>query len=93
MVVRHDRVSGMKCRIKIGELQVGMPLGFDVFDSNGRLLLSRGNRIASEAQLARLIKQGVCRVSSSIRRTGCRDPGDFTAVAVPSEYFCLNHSV
>jgi HD-GYP domain-containing protein (c-di-GMP phosphodiesterase class II) len=49
----------MKCRIKGGDLQVGMPLRFDVFDSDDRLLLSRGNRIASAAQLGRLIKEGV----------------------------------
>jgi hypothetical protein len=49
----------MKCRIKGGDLQVGMPLRFDVFDSNDRLLLSRGNRITSEAQLGRLIEEGV----------------------------------
>jgi HD-GYP domain-containing protein (c-di-GMP phosphodiesterase class II) len=49
----------MKSRINIGDLQVGVPLRFDVFDSNDRLLLSRGNRITSEAQLGRLIKEGV----------------------------------
>jgi hypothetical protein len=48
-------------RIKVGELQVGMPLPFDVFDADDRLLLSRGHLIASEAQLERLMKQGVFR--------------------------------
>jgi HD-GYP domain-containing protein (c-di-GMP phosphodiesterase class II) len=45
--------------MKAGDLQIGMPLRFDVFDSNDRLLLSRGNQIASKAQLVRLIKEGV----------------------------------
>jgi HD-GYP domain-containing protein (c-di-GMP phosphodiesterase class II) len=46
-------------RIEAGDLQVGMPLPFDVFDSDDRLLLSRGNRITSEAQLKRLVREGV----------------------------------
>jgi HD-GYP domain-containing protein (c-di-GMP phosphodiesterase class II) len=49
----------MKRRIKAGDLQVGTPLRFDVFDSSDRLLLSRGNRITSEAQLGRLMNEGV----------------------------------
>jgi HD-GYP domain-containing protein (c-di-GMP phosphodiesterase class II) len=49
----------MKSRINIGDLQVGIPLRFDVFDSDDRLVLSRGNRITNEAQLGRLIKEGV----------------------------------
>jgi hypothetical protein len=49
----------MKSCINIGDLQVGMPMRFDVFDSNDRLLSSRGNRITTEAQLGRLIKEGV----------------------------------
>jgi len=59
LTVSYERASEMKSRINIGELQVGMPLRFDVFDSNDRLLLGRGNRITSEGQLGRLIKEGV----------------------------------
>jgi hypothetical protein len=59
VTVSYARASEMKSRINIGDLQVGMPLRFDVFDSNDRLLLSRGNRITTEAQLGRLIKEGV----------------------------------
>jgi HD-GYP domain-containing protein (c-di-GMP phosphodiesterase class II) len=46
-------------RIKVGELQVGTPLPFDVFDSENRLLLRRGNRISSETQLERLLREGI----------------------------------
>lgn len=46
-------------RIAVGELQVGTPLAFDVFDSDHRLLLRRGNRISSESQLERLVRQGI----------------------------------
>jgi len=59
LTVSYERASEMKSRINIGDLQVGMPLRFDVFDSNDRLLLGRGNRITSEGQLGRLIKEGV----------------------------------
>jgi HD domain len=50
-----------------------MPLQFDVFDSSDRLLLSRSNRIMSEAQLGRLIKEGVFYHAPSDSESGPSD--------------------
>lgn len=69
--------SGMR-RIKAGELQVGTPLLVDVFDSNHRLLLRRGNRISSESQLERLVRQGIFYGGS-----GKADPGNEAPAGKP----------
>jgi len=60
-------------RIKVGELQVGTPLPFDVFDSENRLLLRRGNRISSESQLERLLREGIFHGRSSKSEAEQRD--------------------
>lgn len=39
-------------------MQLGTPLPWNVRDSEGRLLLSRGQRVGSEAQLAALLERG-----------------------------------
>ena len=59
-------------RLAIGELQVGTPLPFDVFDSDHRLLLRRGNRISSDSQLERLVRQGIFYGESTKDGTGGR---------------------
>lgn len=51
MTVRH--------RIHADQLHVGAPLPVDVFDGGNRLLLRRGNIIATEHQLERLIAEGL----------------------------------
>jgi hypothetical protein len=48
-----------KYPVRAEQVAVGAPLAFDVYDSNGRLLLRRGHIVATEAQLDRLIAQGV----------------------------------
>jgi HD-GYP domain-containing protein (c-di-GMP phosphodiesterase class II) len=49
----------VKHRIRTDQLQVGAPLPVDVFDGENRLLLRRGNIIATESQLERLIEHGL----------------------------------
>lgn len=51
MTVRH--------RIRADQLQVGAPLPVDVYDARNRLLLRRGNIIATDSQLERLIAHGL----------------------------------
>lgn len=46
-------------RIRADQLRVGAPLPVDVFDGSNRLLLRRGNIIATEHQLERLIDEGL----------------------------------
>ena len=46
-------------RIRAEQLQVGGPLPVDVYDADNRLLLRRGNVIATESQLERLIEYGM----------------------------------
>lgn len=48
-----------KQRISTGDIQVGQPLKWAVFDTGGKLLLREGFVITSEAQLDRLIEQGI----------------------------------
>lgn len=48
-----------KQRISVGDIQVGQPLPWAVFDTNGKLLLREGYVIATESQLDRLIEQGM----------------------------------
>jgi HD-GYP domain-containing protein (c-di-GMP phosphodiesterase class II) len=75
LTVSYERASEMKHRINAGDLQVGMPLRFDVFDSSDRLLLRRGNRITSAAQLGRLINEGVFYHAPSDREDARSDDG------------------
>ena len=49
----------VKHRIRADQLQVGAPLPIDVYDAENRLLLRRGNVIATESQLERLIAHGL----------------------------------
>jgi hypothetical protein len=71
----------MKRRIKVPDLQVGMRLQFDVLDSNDRLLLSRGTSITSEAQLGRLISEGVFYYAPSGQQEARSDDGTELAPA------------
>jgi len=48
-----------KQRISVGDIQVGQPLPWAVFDTSGKLLLREGYVIATETQLDRLIEQGM----------------------------------
>jgi hypothetical protein len=52
-------VSVVRHRIRADQLQVLAPLPVDVYDAGNRLLLRRGNVIATEAQLERLIAEGL----------------------------------
>ena len=45
-------------RIRADLLQVGAPIPFDVYNSEGRLLLRRGHMVESEVQLERLLQTG-----------------------------------
>ncbi|MDH5572020.1 MAG: HD domain-containing protein [Gammaproteobacteria bacterium] len=47
--------------LKNGDLQVGSPIGWDVFDRDGNLLLRKGYQISSEKQISRLIHSGLFR--------------------------------
>ena len=49
----------VKHRLRADQLQVGAPLPVDIFDAENRLLLRRGNVIATESQLERLIESGL----------------------------------
>jgi HD-GYP domain-containing protein (c-di-GMP phosphodiesterase class II) len=70
-VVRH--------RIRADQLQVQAPLPVDIYDAGNRLMLRRGNVIASEAQLERLIAEGM--FSDHPLPTRARAPGAATSPA------------
>jgi len=53
-------------------LQVGAPLPVDVFDTENRLLLRRGNIIATDHQLERLIAEGLFPTSLCLRGRALR---------------------
>ncbi|WP_374355623.1 HD-GYP domain-containing protein [Chitinimonas sp.] len=46
-------------RVRQSDIQLGQALRWDVFDRNGRLLLSKGHIINSESQLERLVGVGL----------------------------------
>lgn len=48
-----------KQRISVGDIQIGKPLPWAVSDANGKLLLREGFVIETDAQLGRLIEQGL----------------------------------
>jgi len=48
-----------KRRVNMGEIGVGSVLPWDVFDDDGRLLLSKGHVVASENQIESLIERGL----------------------------------
>lgn len=48
-----------KQRISVGDIQLGKPLPWAVSDANGKLLLREGFVIETDAQLNRLIEQGM----------------------------------
>jgi HD-GYP domain-containing protein (c-di-GMP phosphodiesterase class II) len=52
-------VTVRRHRIREDQLQIQAPLPVDVYDVDNRLLLRRGNIIATEAQLERLIAEGL----------------------------------
>jgi HD-GYP domain-containing protein (c-di-GMP phosphodiesterase class II) len=86
MSERTELSSSPMRRIKVGEVQVGSPLRFDVFDSENRLLLRRGNRIMSESQLARLVEQGIFHAGSRKGEAtrGVEMPSDCVRPAAPA---------
>jgi hypothetical protein len=47
-------------RIKINQLKIGVPVEYDIFDSEGQLLLKRGAVITSPYQLLRFTAHGYC---------------------------------
>jgi len=47
-----------RLRITAGQLQVGASVPFDIYNSEGRLLLRRGQVVDSELQLERLVQAG-----------------------------------
>jgi HD-GYP domain-containing protein (c-di-GMP phosphodiesterase class II) len=56
-----SRSSGKpaQSRVRADQIRVGQPLAFDAYDEHGRLLLKRGSIVHSEAQIERLLAQGV----------------------------------
>lgn len=46
-------------RLSVAQVKVREPLSFDIYDERGKLLLRRGQAIATENQLKRLIEQGI----------------------------------
>lgn len=48
-----------KRRISASDIIVGQPLPWDVLDGEGRLLLSKGEVVASETQVRRMVDQGL----------------------------------
>src|SRR5262245_54110068 len=52
-------VTVRRHRIRADQLQIQAPLPVDVYDADNRLLLRRGNIIATDAQLERLIAEGL----------------------------------
>lgn len=52
-------------RLSAGQIQVGRPLAFDVFDPEGQLLLRFGYVIESPSQLDRLLERGLYREQDS----------------------------
>ena len=52
---------GQSIPLKTGDLKVGMPIGWDVFDRDGNLLLRKGYQISSDKQVSRLIHSGLFR--------------------------------
>ena len=72
-------------RIRVNQLRVGAPLPVDIYDGNNRLLLRRGNIIATELQLERLIDEGLysdqplpspARAEGHDASAGSTEPGD-----------------
>lgn len=61
----------MKQRITLQDLKVGQPLPWDAYGADGVLLLRRGQSVASQAGLERLISEGLflLREDSSSRQT------------------------
>lgn len=66
-------MTAVRHRIRADQLQVQSPLPVDVYDAGNRLLLRRGNIIATEAQLERLIAEGL--FSDQPLPTRKRSPG------------------
>jgi HD-GYP domain-containing protein (c-di-GMP phosphodiesterase class II) len=46
-------------RLTADQLRVRAPLPFDIYDGRGKLLMRRGQMIATESQLERLVAQGI----------------------------------
>jgi hypothetical protein len=46
-------------KLQASQIDVGLPLPFDTFDVNGKLLLRKGLRIESADQLERLLDRGL----------------------------------
>ncbi len=49
----HDRV-----RVRKGEVRVGRPLRWDIYDESGQLLLAKGYVVANQRQCQRLLEEG-----------------------------------
>lgn len=64
----------IKHRLRADQLQVGTPLPVDVYDAENRLLLRRGNVIATQSQLERLIESGMFSSQALPSRGGQAEP-------------------
>ncbi|HEY4732644.1 MAG TPA: hypothetical protein VIH66_05305, partial [Gammaproteobacteria bacterium] len=59
-----------KVKVKAEEIAVGHALPWPVYDDNQRLLLNKGETIATEHQLHMLIEQGLYREDASRQQSG-----------------------
>ncbi len=59
-------------RIGTLDLNLGVPLEFDLFDSTGRLLLRRGQIVGNPAMVDELIRRGASRYSTESEDAGAK---------------------
>ncbi len=71
---RPDR-QDERARVRKDEIAVGQPLPWDVYDSSGQLLLSRGYVVANERQRLRLLGEGL---RSTLQLPAKRERGSTT---------------
>ncbi|GLR13161.1 hypothetical protein GCM10007907_19510 [Chitinimonas prasina] len=63
-------------RVRPSDIQIGQALKWDVCDSNGRLLLSKGHVISSDGQLDRLVRVGLYADAEALARTRAEVPAE-----------------
>lgn len=61
-------------RVRQSDIQIGQALRWDVYDRDGRLLLSRGHVISSEGQLDRLVRVGLYADADALAKTRAEAP-------------------
>lgn len=73
-------------RVQSDQLEIGAPLPVDVYDIDSRLLLRKGNIIASHAQLERLVREGMVTVEPlPPRHPPPQDPSHGTRESTPAD--------